>query len=106
MLQRQAVQKLHGDERLTVLVANFVDGADVGMIQCGGGLRFALKAVEGLRVFGYVVGQELQGDKAVELHVLGFVDHTHAAATELLDDAVVRNGLADQRVGAGTWRTS
>ena len=66
VLQRHAIQKLHGDERLAVLLANFVDGADVGMVQRGGGLRLALEAARGLRVFGDVVGQKLQGDKAVE----------------------------------------
>jgi hypothetical protein len=40
MLQCHAVQKLHGDERLAVLVVNFVDGADVGMIQRGSCLGF------------------------------------------------------------------
>ena len=42
-----------------------------------------------MRVFGYLVGKELEGDEATELHVFGFVDHTHATATELLNDAVV-----------------
>ena len=78
-----------------MLVVNFVDRADVRMIQRGGGLGFALKAAESLRVFGYVVGQELESDKATEFDVLSLVDHTHAAAAELLDDAVVRDGLAD-----------
>ncbi len=32
VLQCCAVKKLHGDERLPVLVVDFVDGADVGMI--------------------------------------------------------------------------
>jgi hypothetical protein len=95
VLQRQSVQKLHGDEGLAVLVVNFVDGADVRMIQCRSSLGFALKAGEGLRIFGYVVGQELEGNKAVELDVLSFVHHTHAAAAEFLDDAVVRDSLAD-----------
>ena len=27
--------------------------------------------------------------------ILGLVDHAHTAATEFLDDAVMRNGLAD-----------
>jgi hypothetical protein len=66
------------------------------MVQGGGSLGFALEARERLRVFGYVFGQKLEGDEAIELHVFGFVDHTHAAATELLDDAVVRDGLAMQ----------
>jgi hypothetical protein len=39
----------------------------------------------------------LQGDKAMQLHILGLVDHAHPAATELLDDAVMRDGFADQR---------
>ena len=33
------------------------------------------------------------------LDVLRLVHHTHSAATELLKDAVVRNGLADERLG-------
>ena len=95
VLQRQAVQKLHGDEGLAVLLADVVNGADVGMVQGGGGLGFALEAGEGLRVAGNFFGQEFQGDEAMQARVFGFVDDAHAAAAELLDDAVVRDGLAD-----------
>ena len=42
------------------------------------------------------IGKELQGHEAAKLSVLGLVDDTHAATAQLLDDAVVRNGLADQ----------
>ena len=63
-------------------------------------LGFALEARQRLRVLGDIIGQELQGDEAIELGVFGLVDHTHAAAAELLDDAVVRDGLADERIGA------
>src|ERR1039457_873214 len=80
VLQGQAIQKLHGDERLAMLVVNFVDGADVRMIQCRGCPSFALKAAECLRVFGYIVGKELEGDEATELYVLSLVDDTHASA--------------------------
>src|ERR1700688_4203669 len=31
--------------------------------------------------------------------VLGLIDHPHATATELFEDAIVRDGLADKRVG-------
>ena len=64
MLQRLAIEKFHGDEGLAVLVVNFVDGADVGMVQGGGGFGFALEAGEGLRVFGDFVGEEFQGHEA------------------------------------------
>ena len=97
---RRILEKLHSNERFAVLVVNFVDRADIGVIQCGGGLGFALEAAEGLRVFGYVVGQELESHKATELHILSFIDHTHTTAAHLLDDAIVGYGLADH------WRES
>ena len=50
----------------------------------------------GLRVFGQVCGQELQSYKAVEPGVLCLVNHSHSSAAEPFDDAVVRDGLADQ----------
>src|ERR1700674_4701029 len=31
ILQRHSIQKLHGDERTTVMLADLVDGADAGM---------------------------------------------------------------------------
>jgi hypothetical protein len=34
-------------------------------------------------------------DKTVEAGVFGFVDHTHPATAQLLDNAIVRDGLAD-----------
>jgi hypothetical protein len=72
-----------------VLVVDFVDGADVGMIQCGGGLGFALKTGERLGVFGHVVGQELESHEAAKLYVFGFVHHSHTTAAQLLNNAVV-----------------
>jgi hypothetical protein len=35
------------------------------------------------------------GNKTVEPRVLSFIDNTHPATTELFDDAVVRDGLAN-----------
>src|ERR1035441_6881652 len=91
MFQRQAVEKLHGDEHFAVLIVNFVDGTNVRVVQCGGGLGFALEAAERLRVFAYVVRQEFERDKATDFDILSLVDDTHAATAELLDDAIVRD---------------
>src|ERR1700741_3424151 len=41
MLQRLPVEKLHGDERFSVLFADVVDSAYVGMIQRGCGFFFS-----------------------------------------------------------------
>ena len=74
---------------------DLVDRADIGMVESGGGVRLALETGQSLGVLGDVIGKKLQGDKAVQGYVLGLVDHTHPAAAQLLDDAVVRDGLAD-----------
>src|SRR5262245_42670683 len=69
------------------------------MIECGSCLCFTLEACKRLRVARNTLRKEFQGDKAVQARVLGLVNHTHTATTKLLDDAVVRNGLADERLG-------
>jgi len=69
------------------------------MVQGGGGLRFALEAREGVGIFGDIIGEEFEGDVAVEANVFGFVDDAHAAAAKFLEDAVVGDGVADEGVG-------
>jgi hypothetical protein len=95
VLQGRAIQKLHGNESLPVLLANVVNRANVGMVECGCSLSFALKTGEGLRVSGNVFRQEFQRDEAMQPRVLSLVHDTHSTATELLDDAIVRNDLSD-----------
>src|SRR5437868_4642116 len=103
MFQRHAVQKLHDDERLTLVLADFVNGADIGMVQCRGSLRFALEAGQSLGILGYIVGQELERDETAEFGVLSLVHHSHTATSDLFDNAVVRNGLLDHSL-LGTSR--
>ena len=64
------------------------------MIQRRRGLRFPLKALQSLTARCKSLRQELQSDKPAKLGVLRFVNHTHPAATELLENAVMRDGLA------------
>ena len=93
--KRHAIEILHGDKRLAVLLADVVNGADVGMVQRRSRLRLALKASEGLRISGHFIRQKFERDKAVQARVFRFVNHTHTAAAQLVDNAVVRNGLPD-----------
>src|SRR5215467_10491967 len=94
VLEGLPLEILHGDEGLAFLLADLVDGADMGMVQSGGGARFALKPFQSLAVLRTMFGEELQGNGAAELGVFGLINHTHAAATQLLEDAVMRNGSA------------
>jgi hypothetical protein len=88
-------KKLHSDEGLVAVPADFVDRANVGMIECRCGRGFTSETLQCLRVLRHIVGQELQGDETTEPGILGLEDDTHPAAAQLLDDSVVRDGLAD-----------
>ena len=63
VLQRHAVQKLHGDERLAILFVNLVNRANVGMVEGGGSLSLALEPSQSLGILSYFVRQELQRHK-------------------------------------------
>jgi hypothetical protein len=67
------------------------------MVQGTRGARFAFEALERLGVFGKCFREEFQGDQAAELGVLGFIDNTHPAPDQLLEDVVMRNRLANHR---------
>ena len=95
MLQRHAVKKLHGDERLPVLIVDLIDGADVGMVQGRSGLGLTLKAAQSLLVSGDLIGKEFERHKAIEFDILGLVDDPHPATAEFLEDSIVRDDLVD-----------
>jgi hypothetical protein len=68
------------------------------------GTSFSAKTLQRLRVLRDIFGKKLKCDKTPEGSVLSFIDHAHPATAELFDDAVVRDGLADE-LGRGThWR--
>ena len=101
ILQRRALQILHDDERAPVLLADVVDRADVRVVQRRRRPRFAREPAQRLRIPRELFGDELERHGTVQPRVFGFVDDAHAAAAELLDDAVVRERLTDQRIAAG-----
>jgi hypothetical protein len=80
------------------VLVDVVDGADAGVIELGGRLRLALEPLQGVRVLGQLLRQELERYLAPEARVFRLVDDTHAAAPELGIDAVVRDRLADHGV--------
>ena len=83
---------------LVLLLANFVDRANVGMIEGRSGAGLAAETFERLRVARDVIRKKFQSDEAAKFGVFRFVDDAHAATTEPVDDAVVRNCPADRRL--------
>src|ERR1019366_4900164 len=101
MLQGHAVQKLHGNERLLTMLADFIDGADIGMIESRRRTCLPAKPFQCLRVARQFIRQEFEGYKPAKVGVLSLVDDTHAAATEFFDDAVMRDDLVDHEKVSG-----
>ena len=77
------------------MLPDFVDGADIGMVQSGSSTSLAAESFQRLRILRDILGEELERHKSTKLRVLGLVDDTHTPAAQLLDDAVSGNGLAD-----------
>ena len=88
-----AVEELHGDEGLALFLADVVNRADVGMVESGRGLGFALKAGQSLRIVRDLFGEKFEGDETMEACVLRFINNTHPATAQLCDDVVMRDGL-------------
>ena len=84
---------------MAFLIADFVDGTDVGMIEGKGSTNLSPESFQRLRVFGEVHGKESQSNDTAKLGVLCLIDHGHAVTAEFLNNAVVRDGLADERLG-------
>ena len=71
------------DERMPIVLTDFMNRADVRVVQCRGSLGVALEAAQSLLVLPYIVGQEFESDKATEVGILGLVDNAHPPAAEL-----------------------
>ena len=87
--QALAFDELHRVVVDAAFAADRVDGDDVRVVERGGGAGFVLEAGELLLVEHRRERQHLQRDAAAERELLRFVDHAHAAAAELAEDAEV-----------------
>ncbi len=90
---------LHHQKVRSRLTRNVVQHDNIRVIQGRNRLRLPPESGQSLCILGYLIGQKLQSHKAMQPRILGFVDHTHPATAELIDDTVVRDGLADHGIG-------
>ena len=99
LFQSLSLQQLHHDERLLFAFVDVVDRADVRMIQSRDGLCLPAKPLERPHVADKVIGKELHRHESFQASVRRLVDHSHAASTDSIKDAIVRNGFTDHAVG-------
>ena len=98
LLEAAPLDHLHGDVVGALRLAAVVDGDDVRMREPGGRLRLAPEALDEEVVLRVALVQDLDGDAAAELLVLGEVDVGHAAGAELPQDPVA---AVEERVDEG-----
>ena len=97
MSQRHPIQKLHRNEGMPVLRA----GRSRKWCKCwddsdaDAACASRLKANQSMRILRHVIGQKLERYKTMQTNIFGLVNHAHTAATDLVDDAVMRDGLAN-----------
>ena len=91
--EASALDVFHRDVGVAVLLADIVDGADVGMIQSGGGASLPHQSRPATRFVVRFV-EELEGDVPVQANVARPVDHAHAAGPESSDDLIRTNARA------------
>ena len=84
-----ALDQLHAEVVLAVVLADLVDRHDARVVEQGDGLGLVLEPAQ-LGVVGQNAGLDhLEGDGPVEADLPGLVDDAHAAAAQLLVNLVV-----------------
>ena len=71
-----------------------MERGDVGVIQLGEKLRFALESGQTVLVSRELVGKHFDGDVAIEPRVPSAVDLVHAPGTDRLNHFVLRQSIA------------
>src|SRR5450432_2712093 len=78
------------------MIPDIINRADVWMVQGRSSAGLAAKALDGLSVLGSFFGEEFQRQAAAEPSVFGLLDHAHATAAKLFNDAIVADCLTDE----------
>ena len=88
-----AFDQLHRDVQITVVFAGVVDRHDVVVTQLRRRLGLGFETLHEGRVLSLVTRQHLQRDDALELHVAGEINRTHASRADPLLNLVLAQHL-------------
>jgi hypothetical protein len=95
MLERFALEQLHDKERLSLVFADVMNGADVGMIDARSAVCFSPESLEGGWIRCQVLRQQLQRYFPAQTNILRAVDDPHASPAKMLNDSIMRNSTAE-----------
>ena len=92
-------EQFHHDEGLALVIADFVNRTDVGMIQSGGGTRLMLESRNPDRILAKRVRENLNRNLASQLLILCPIHLSHAAFSEGGEDFIVSQRCARLKHG-------
>ena len=90
-----AVDVFHEEVEEGAGLAEVVDGDDVWVVEFGEGAAFAGEAFGEGGLFGEGLGEDFEGDEAIEFWLAGFVDETHAALADKFEDLEMGEGAGE-----------
>ena len=101
-VQALALDKLHGVITDIAILADFVHGHDVGVMQSSGGAGLPAKPFLDQRVARHVARQDLECHPPAQRDLFGLVDDAHAAAADLAEDPEVADLVVPRDRGLGS----
>ena len=93
--QSPTLHELHDDEGTALVFPEFVNRADVGVVQRRRGTGLDAESFDGLAVGGRVGSNELERHLAAQERVFRGVNDTHPPSTKLVHDSVVGDDLSN-----------
>ena len=95
MLESAALQQFHSDKSLVFAFINFINRADIGMVESGRRTSLATEAFQALRIVRYIFRQEFQSNETAQARVFRLIHHAHSTATKLFNNSIMSDRLAD-----------
>jgi hypothetical protein len=90
-----ALQQLHDDKRLAIVIPDIVKGANIGMVEDGYGPGLSSEARHRSAGCRQLHGQEFEDNVTTQADVFGPVHLSHATLANLLNDPVMGNRFAN-----------
>jgi hypothetical protein len=81
--QALAFDEPHAVEGLALVLAHFVNGDNIRVVQLGGGFGFEAKPLDERRVRKPAMQQQLEGHHAINGQLAGPVYHAHSTTPDL-----------------------
>src|ERR1700688_3458330 len=88
LAQGIALNEFHCNVVGGTVLAEFIDGDDIGVIKGGCGTRFALEALQAIRIGGECGGERFDRESATEPGIACSVDFAHAAGAQQRFDLI------------------